>query len=106
MSTPRYKITLSCGSMNVTRKLKSVLGDVEGLKQELARLQEKNGFKSLADGLVSKYGGIEKAKKRWYDEYIVLIGICDACGGQLDNECKTIDNDNLAGIVICKNCCD
>lgn len=53
--------------MKVTRKLQSVLGDTEGLTQELAHLQEKNGFKSLADGLTSKYGGIEKAKKRWYD---------------------------------------
>jgi hypothetical protein len=67
MSAPRYKITLECGSMKVTQKLKSVLGDVEGLKQELARLQEENGFKSLADYLVNKYGGLDKAKKRWYD---------------------------------------
>lgn len=105
MATPRYSITLSCGSMKVTQKLKSVLGDVEGLKQELARLQEENGFKSLADYLANKYGGLDKAKKRWYDEYIVLIGVCDVCSGALDYDCKITDNADGSANVVCKSCC-
>ena len=90
--------------MKVTQELKSSLGDVESLKQELARLQEENGFKSLADYLVNKYGGLDRAKKRWYDEYIVLIGVCDVCGGSLDNECKIIDDASISANVVCKSC--
>ena len=91
--------------MKVGLDLKSALGDVKGLEWELVHLLEENGVKSLADGLVNKYGGLDRVKKRWYDEYIVLIGVCDVCGGSLDNECKIIDDASLSTNVVCKSCC-
>jgi len=104
MPAPKYSITIECGSMRITRNLESTLGDVEGLDQELARIQKENGFKSLAEALVSKYGGLDRAKKRWFDEYIVLIGICDLCGGDLDHECKITENAADSVDIVCKSC--
>lgn len=105
MATPRYSITLRCGSAKISYKLKTVLGDVEGLERELAHLLEKNQFKSLSEALATKYGGLEKTRERWHDEYMIMVGSCDVCGGTLDGEYKTITTSNLAGVVTCSKCC-
>jgi len=76
MSAPRYIISLQVGAMTISRKLKTVLGDTEGLQQELALLLQEDGFKRLAEGLAAKYGGTEAAQQKWQDDQ---LGECLEC---------------------------
>lgn len=69
MSAPRYIISLNVGDMTISRKLKTVLGDTEGLQHEIALILQEDGFKSLAEGLAAKYGGTEAAKEKWNADY-------------------------------------
>ena len=56
--------------MTISRKLKTVLGDTEGLQHEIALILQEHGFKSLADALTNKYGGLEAAQQKWHDDHV------------------------------------
>lgn len=68
MSAPRYIISLQVGDMAISRKLKTVLGDTEGLQQELALLLQEDGFKRLAEGLNANGGGRELILQSYYEQ--------------------------------------
>jgi len=55
MSAIRYRLKLEVGSANITLKLKTVLGDVNGLQEELTMLQEKGSIKKIIEQLDDKY---------------------------------------------------
>jgi hypothetical protein len=80
MSAPRYIIQLKVGDMTISRKLKTVLGDTEGLQHEIALILQENGFKSLADALTNKHGGLEAAQQKWHNDQ---LGECIECGIKL-----------------------
>lgn len=102
MSAPRYIIQLKVGDMTVSRKLKTVLGDTEGLQHEIALILQEDGFKSLADTLANKYGGLEAAQQKYHNDQ---LWYCDACGNQYPKtDFITVKTDNLAGIVLCPDC--
>jgi hypothetical protein len=63
--------------MNISRKLKTVLGDSEGLQQEVALLLQEDAFKSLAEGLDTKHGGKEEILQKWNESHFRL---CKSCG--------------------------
>lgn len=76
--------------MTISRKLKTVLGDTEGLQHEIAIILQEDGFKSLAEGLVAKYGGTEAAQQKWHNDQ---LGECIECGIKLpkyDMKCETL----------------
>ena len=54
--------------MTISRKLKTVLGDTEGLQHEIALILQEDGFKSLADALTNKHGGLEATQQKWHDD--------------------------------------
>lgn len=102
MSAPRYIIQLKVGDMIISRKLKTVLGDAEALQDELALILEEDGFKSLSDALVDKYGGLKAAQEKWIQDQ---QGWCDGCGNHfIKTEFTVITNNNLAGIALCPKC--
>lgn len=102
MSAARYIIQLKVGDMTISRKLKTVLGDTEGLQHEVARLLEEDAFKSLAEALTDKYGGLAAAQEKWIRDQ---EGWCDGCGNHFKKtEFTVISNSNLAGIVLCPKC--
>ena len=70
MSIPRYMLTLSVfPDMKATIKLKTPLGNIEGLKEELKTID----IEKLAQILHKKYGGIEKMNERWEEYYSKLF---------------------------------
>ena len=86
MSAPRYIIQLKVGDMTISRKLKTVLGDTEGLQHEIAIILQEDGFKSLADALTNKHGGLEATQQKWHDaakmtiiDYKTSIFVCPDC---------------------------
>lgn len=101
MSATRYRLQLQIGNANVTLKLKTLLGDVKGLQEELVSLQEKGLIKKVTEQLNDKYNKLQRSKLvRHEDKY----GICDACGGPLGKNYTTISTATLAGIVMCADC--
>lgn len=102
MSAPRYIIELRVGDMTISRKLKTVLGDTEGLQHEIALILQEDGFKSLGDALEKKYGGITAAQQKWHDDQ---LWYCDGCGDKYPKTDFTIvQTSNLAGVVLCQKC--
>ena len=101
MSSTRYRLQLQVGNANITLKLKTVLGDVKGLQEELAYLQERGTIKKTIEQLDDKYSKLQRSKMvRHEDKH----GICDACGGPLGKDYTTISTATLAGIVMCSSC--
>jgi len=101
MSATRYKVSFHVGNANVMIKLKTVLGDVKGLQEELATLQEKGSIKKIIEQLDDKYSKLQRSKMvRHENKY----GICDACGGPLGKNYTTISTATLAGVVMCAPC--
>lgn len=101
MSSTRYRLKLEVGNANVTLKLKTLLGDVKGLQEELVVLQEKGLIKKVTEQLNDKYSKLQRSKLvRHEDKY----GICDACGGPLGKNYSTISTATLAGICLCSDC--
>jgi len=70
MSAPRYIIQLRVGDMTISRKLKIVLGDTEGLQHEIALILQEDGFKSLADALTNKHGGLTASQQKYHEDAI------------------------------------
>jgi len=102
MSAPRYIIQLRVGDMTISRKLKIVLGDTEGLQHEIALILQEDGFKSLADALTNKHGGLTAAQQKYHDGQ---LWCCDGCGNEYPKtDFITIKTSWVAGIVLCPDC--
>jgi len=101
MSATRYRLKLEVANANVTLKLKTVLGDVKGLQEELTLLQERGSIKKMIEQLDDKYSKLQRSKMvRHENKY----GICDACGGPLGKNYTTISTATLAGVCLCSEC--
>ena len=59
MSAMRYRLKLEVANANVTLKLKTVLGDVKGLQEELTLLQERGSIKKMIEQLDDKYSKLQ-----------------------------------------------
>lgn len=74
MSCPRYMLTLSvCGSpsfdMNISTKLKTRLGDIDGLEEELLTFLGRGDIRRIVEMLHEKHGGCEEMSKKWSEDY-------------------------------------
>ena len=102
MSAPRYIIQLKAGDMTISRKLKTVLGDTEGLQHEIAIILQEDGFKSLADALTNKHGGLEAAQQKWHDDRHIPCVECGAKHPKVDAKMTIIDY--KTSIFVCPDC--
>ena len=67
MSTPRYILTLrvSGTEFNTSIKLRTVLGDFQGLQDELAIMTSRGEIARLAENLTETNGGLEEMSIIW-----------------------------------------
>jgi hypothetical protein len=70
MSRPKYRLVLCVGDMKTTRKMKSVLGDIEELQREMESLD----IAKLAETLEEVNGGRAKMERRWNKAYSKFVG--------------------------------
>tara|TARA_B100001094_G_C18099389_1_gene754841 strand:- start:995 stop:1225 length:231 start_codon:yes stop_codon:yes gene_type:complete len=69
MSDPRYVLTLRVAGteFSTSIRLKSVLGDHQGLQDELAIMAEKGEVAGLAESFTKSNGGLEAMRGVWVD---------------------------------------
>jgi hypothetical protein len=105
VSAPRYRVTLEVEGVRVTRKLKSIVGDTEGVLRELDP-----GVLRLLSEQVARDWAVQhphSASSR-VPHLAPPAGhlACDTCGKTFSQDTihTVVATDSLAGVVMCQEC--
>ena len=105
MSAPRYRVTLEVDGVRVTHKLKSIVGDTDGVLRELGP----DVLHLLAEQVARDWAVRNPLSAAGRCPHLAPPAghlLCDTCGRAFspDTIHTVISTDNLAGIVMCQEC--
>lgn len=105
MSAPRYRVTLEVEGVRVTRKLKSIVGDTEGVLREL----DLGALRLLSEQVARDWAVQHPHSAASRTPHLAPPSghlVCDMCGKTFSQDTihTVIATDNLAGVVMCQEC--
>jgi len=76
MSAPRYMLALCLVGTNMKyhMKLRTRLGDHEGLQRVIEALTKSDIWQRFSEGFVEKSGGLANMEREWNRNYAKLVG--------------------------------
>jgi len=106
VSAPRYRVTLEVEGVRVTMRLKSIVGDADGVAYELDSFT----LAALARQVASRWAEEHptRAPGRLPNAPLPAPGelLCDTCGVSFSQDTihTVVATDSLAGAVMCQEC--